>query len=128
MSSQVCKGVTPIYAQNVRKSFTPRMNLFDQGPFGHAQQPQKPAINENNEFHINDGHFATISQSMNTKNELKWFFRTSHKTSTNCDEGRKSSPTKFTGFFFRVYEKSEGNFEKVRAAGNPKSSYSESKM
>ena len=49
MSSQVYKGITPIYAQNVRKSFTPRRDLFDHSPFGHAQQP---AINENNEFHL----------------------------------------------------------------------------
>ena len=61
MSSQVYKGVTPIYAQNVRKSFTPRRDLFDHSPFGHAQQP---AINENNEFHLNDHHFPTITQSV----------------------------------------------------------------
>ena len=64
MSSQVYKGITPIYAQNVRKSFTPRIDLFDHSPFGHAQQPQKPAINENNEFHLNDHHFPTITQSV----------------------------------------------------------------
>ena len=63
MSSQVYKG-TPTYAQNVRKSFTPRIDLFDHSPFGHAQQPQKPAINENNEFHLNDHHFPTIAQSV----------------------------------------------------------------
>ena len=61
MSSQVYKGITPIYAQNVRKSFTPRRDLFDHSPFGHAQQP---AINENNEFHLNDHHFPTITQSV----------------------------------------------------------------
>ena len=61
MSSQVYKGITPIYAQNVRKSFTPRRDLFDHSPFGHAQQP---AINENNEFHLNDHHFPTIAQSV----------------------------------------------------------------
>ena len=61
MSSQVYKGITPIYAQNVRKSFTPRRDLFDHSPFGHAQQP---AINENNEFHINNHHFPTIAQSV----------------------------------------------------------------
>ena len=60
MSSQVYKG-TPTYAQNVRKSFTPRRDLFDHSPFGHAQQP---AINENNEFHINNHHFPTIAQSV----------------------------------------------------------------
>ena len=64
MSSQVYKGGTPTYAQNVRKSFTPRIDLFDHSPFGHAQQPQKPAINENNEFHINNHHFPTIAQSV----------------------------------------------------------------
>ena len=61
MSSQVYKGITPIYAQNVRKSFTPRRDLFDHSPFGHAQQP---AINENNGFHLNDHHFPTITQSV----------------------------------------------------------------
>ena len=61
MSSQVYKEVTPIYAQNVRKSFTPRRDLFDHSPFGHAQQP---AINENNEFHLYDHHFPTITQSV----------------------------------------------------------------
>ena len=63
MSSQVYKG-TPTYAQNVRKSFTPRIDLFDHSPYGHVQQPQKPAINENNEFHINNHHFPTIAQSV----------------------------------------------------------------
>ena len=48
-------------------------------------------------------------------------FRTINTTPT-CEAARKSSPTKFPGHFFRVYEKSEG------AARKSKSSYSDAKI